>query len=143
MGVTHGLDIHRGGEWAPPERLPSASTNGWDNDMGNNDEVIKWDPDWIQARRAKEDKDITLHQEVLEKGYPNRWGARIPVKTKWNLDRFEQLLSEYEDKEVVDLLWFGWPTGRLPTVGEPSKTHRNHKGATDFPEAVSRYIEKE
>ena len=22
-----------GGEWAPPERLPSASTDGWDNDM--------------------------------------------------------------------------------------------------------------
>ena len=38
---------------------------------------------------------------------------------------------------------FGWPTGRLPTLPEPGKSGNNHKGATEYPEALAKYITKE
>ena len=52
------------------------------------------------------DDDIRLCREVQEKGYPNRWGARVQVKSRWNLQLFEQLLSEhgYEDMDIVQWL---------------------------------------
>ena len=69
--------------------------------------------------------------------------AQIPVKSKWNLELFSDLLTEYPDKEVVDWIRFGWPAGRLPTLPSPEPSSRNHKGATEYPEALQEYINKE
>ena len=88
-------------------------------------------------------EDLLKHHMVRAKGYPNRYGARIPITTKWNLVKFQQLLGDYEDIEVVEWMKYGWPTGRLPTMQEPAKTFKNHKGATDHPEALIHYIAKE
>ena len=89
------------------------------------------------------DTDLQLHEAVLKGGYPNRWGARIPVKTKWNLERFEELLKDYSDSEVVEWIRYGWPSGRLPTLPDPGISTRNHKGVTDHPGVLKAYIEKE
>ena len=105
--------------------------------------TLESEPLWIYKWRCKVDRDIRLHQEVLDKGYPNRWGVRIPIQSKWNLDRFEQLLEDYGDWEVVEWMRYGWPTHRLPTLTDPDKMGRNHKGASDFPEALKKYIVKE
>ena len=86
---------------------------------------------------------MALHEAVRNQGYPNRWGARRPVKSGWNLDRFTQLLEGYEDQEVVEWLRYGWPTGRLPTLGNPGWSTKNHKGAAEFPEQLGKYIQKE
>ena len=88
-------------------------------------------------------EDINLWRRVWEQGYPNRFGARIPIKNKWNLEKFKQMLGTYQDREVVEWIKYGWPSGRLPSLGPPKKTYKNHKGATDFPEALKRYIRKE
>ena len=104
---------------------------------------IQADPEWIYKWRCENDEDIRLHHQVITEGYPNRWGARRPVKTKWNLEKFEELLTNYHDKEVVDWIRYGWPTGRLPTLPDPSRSNKNHKGATEFPEAMAKYISKE
>ena len=61
------------------------------------------------------DRDLQLHDEVLTKGYPNRWGARIPVP----------------------------PSGRLPSLTDPGLSSKNHKGATEFLDVLRRYINKE
>ena len=98
---------------------------------------------WIYKWRRTNDEDIKIHQEVLDGGYPNRWGAKRPVKTKWNLELFQELLVEYEDREVVEWIRYGWPTGRLPTLPDPAISGTNHKGATDYPMALSKYIQKE
>ena len=89
------------------------------------------------------DEDLALHKAVLEKGYPNRWGARIPIKTKWNLELFAELLEEYDDKEVVEWIKYGWPSGRLPSMEDPEPNNKNHKGTIDYLEALSHYIQKE
>ena len=71
------------------------------------------------------------------------FGAQIPVPSKWNLQRLEQLLQDYEDKKVVQWMRYGWPSERLPMLGEPRKTFKNHKGATDYPQALNKYLAKE
>ena len=121
------------GEWAPPEEqeAPGEAVN------------LKSEPEWIYKWRCSTDVDIALHQAMMENGYPNRWGARRPVDTKWNLDRFAELLTEYKDNEVVEGMRYGWPTGRLPTLPDPGLSYRNHKGATEYPQALEKYIDKE
>ena len=42
--------------------------------------------------RLQEDHDIALYEVVRRGGYPNRWGARIPLKHRWNLQLLENLL---------------------------------------------------
>ena len=90
-----------------------------------------------------DNEDLMKARLVREKGYPNRFGARIPVESNWKLDKFAELLHGYEDKEVVEWLRYGWPSGRLPTAIKPSRTFKNHKGAKDHPEALKKYITKE
>ena len=90
-----------------------------------------------------ENEDLMLAHLVRTRGYPNRYGARIPIKSNWNLQKLQQQLQDYHDKEIVDWLRYGWPSGRLPTMEPPAKTYKNHKGATDYPEALQKYITKE
>ena len=89
------------------------------------------------------DPDLKLHEDVIKGGYPNIWGARIPIETKWDLDLFSRLLENYEDREVVQWMRYGWPSGRLPSLGNTGTSNKNHKGATDHPEALRKYIKKE
>ena len=116
------------GEWAPPEE-ESAGTEQADLD---------WDPDWVYKWRCTVDEDVRIHQEVLELGYPNRWGARKPIQTRWNLELLEELLEDYEDKDIVEWIRYGW----LPSLADP-RISKNHKGATDHLEALAKYIHKE
>ena len=88
-------------------------------------------------------EDLMLSHLVRGRGYPNRYGARIKLKPRWNLDKLEELLQAYEDNEIVEWLRYGWPTGRLPTLEAPARNFKNHKGATDHPEALKKYIQKE
>ena len=97
----------------------------------------------MQNWLAKQDPDIGTHLKVLQGGYPNRWGARIELDHKWNLDLMQQLLQEYEDKDMVEWLRYGWPAGRLPTLPDPKLATKNHTGATDHPAALRAYIAKE
>ena len=90
-----------------------------------------------------DNQDLMMAHLVRRDGYPNRYGARIPVRNTWNLDEFVELLRDYHDKEIIEWMRYGWPTGRLPTLPEPAKTFKNHKGATDHPQALQKYIEKE
>ena len=44
---------------------------------------------------------------------------------------------------MIEWMRYGWPSGRLPTLAEPRHCGENHKGATDHPEALRKYIHKE
>ena len=142
---------------------PSSSQTKVDNTT-NNEWVYQGDGAWGQSEQPHlmqptavfqgptimqelqlqmENEDLMLANLVNKLGYPNRYGARIPVKTKWNLEAFEEKLQGYEDQEVVEWLRYGWPSGRLPTLDPPGKTFKNHKGATDHPLALQKYITKE
>ena len=74
---------------------------------------------------------------------PNYLEARVPVSAHWDLNLSENLLADYEDKMIVDLLRYGWPMGwsNLPLTNGSAKI--NHKGALDFPEAINHYLATE
>ena len=121
------------GEWVPPE----------DKNLTEAGQELNKEPEWIYKWWCTTDEDIRRHQEVISQGYPNRWGARRPVPTKWNIELLEEQLKEYEDNTVVEWMRYGWPTGRLPTMADPACTNSNHKGATEHPTALKKYISKE
>ena len=122
------------GEWTQDEQNARGDNHG--NSLETEDQ-------WVRSWRDKNEEDFRMHQEVWKKGYPNRWGARVPVNTKWNLELMQQLLTDNEDSEVVEWLRYGWPTGRLPTLSAPKWNIKNHKGATDYPQHLKIYIDKE
>ena len=107
------------GEWAPADTVEATV------DHGNK---LEQEPDWVQKWWTKNDPNVALHLAVVTGGYPYRWGARREVKSRWNLGKFQQLLGNYEDKEVVEWLKYGWPTGRLPSLPNLELSQKNHKG---------------
>ena len=87
--------------------------------------------------------DIMLAHKVIESGWPNRFGCRIPLHTKWNLQLFDALLMDYEDREVIEWLRYGFTISRHDEISDPMPAECNHKGATMFPEAIREYINTE
>ena len=86
---------------------------------------------------------VKLCNEVMKRGYPNAWGARIPLKLRWNLTLMESLLNNYEDKEVIEWLKYGWPISRPPNWPDPVPTFNNHASADNHPECLQAYVHKE
>ena len=121
-----GVDLDREGG----ERLITQSANDW---VGNENTVT---PGWCWDK-------VELCNKVISGGYPNAWGARIPVKSGWDLELLEQLLSDYADKEVVNWLRYGWPISRPPNWPDPIPTFNNHASAVRFPAEIEKYIGKE
>ena len=87
--------------------------------------------------------DVLLHNRVWQQGYPNVYGARIPVPSDWNIDELERMLTGYNDREVTQFLRFGWPSNRLPQAPDPCISNANYASANSFPEYVETYINKE
>ena len=98
---------------------------------------------WERLQLEIEDEDIMRARLVREKGYPNMFGAKIPIKHTWDIEKLDLPLKDYHDREILVGLRYGWPTGHLPTLEDPQKTFKNHKGAQDHPEALKKYIDKE
>ena len=67
------------------------------------------------------DEDVNLHGEVWKKGYPNRWGARIPVQSGWNLELLQSLLQGYTDKDISEMVTI-WVAHRQTTHHEGPNT---------------------
>ena len=114
-----------------------------EEDLAGQGSSLMQEQQWVKQWLLKHDKDIGMYQQVWHGGYPNRWGAQVPVESRWNLQTMETLMRDYEDKEVVEWLRYGWPIGRLPTLPQPGHSTKNHKGAVDYPEQLQKYINKE
>ena len=88
-------------------------------------------------------EDLLLAHKIINSGLPNRYGCRIPVKTKWNINLFSSLLTDYHDQDVIEWLTYGFPVSRDPFCVDPVPATRNHAGATQFPEHVDEYFRTE
>ena len=86
---------------------------------------------------------VELCQRVMKEGYPNAWGARIPVYSPWNLELFKSLLHDYHDWEIMEWLTYGWPISRPPNWKDPIPTFCNHTSANLFPSEINKYVDKE
>ena len=110
---------------ADPILFSAFDSNGETN---LSDHSVHWVQKILEARKAQDH---------------NFRGAKIPVPTHWNLELLDNLLVDYEDREIVDFLRYGWPMSRdtFPLTLPEAKI--NHKGAYTCHEEVTRYIQKE
>ena len=87
---------------------------------------------------------VFLHEEVAATGLPNYRCRRIPIITHLNLDTWDDLLTFYQDNMACEYLRYGWPVNYdYVTYGFPQTDTRTHRGALNYPAAVSEYIRDE
>ena len=66
----------------------------------------------------------------------------VNVGCAWNLNKFENLLHNYKDKELISFLRFGWPISHNGKFGS-TNIPVNWLGARDNVKEVKKYFEKE
>ena len=77
---------------------------------------------------------IMLHRNIFESGKYNYQGERIQLPTVINLKKFEELLDDYWDVQLLCFLKFGFPLS-FPREcrSKLGKNSGNHASATQFP----------
>ena len=88
-------------------------------------------------------RDLELIARVAAGGYPNVYGARVPVQSSWNISWMKRELSDYHDQKVLEFLQFGWPANRMPSALDPTLCTGNYASAIKYPQHINHYIEKE
>ena len=55
------------------------------------------------------EEDLCLAEIIRQTGVPNYAQARIPIASGLNLEAWEQALSDYPDKFLIQYIKFGFP----------------------------------
>ena len=85
---------------------------------------------------------VHIIKTVVESGQHNKDQCKIVVNNTWNFELLQSLLIDYHDSAIIDFLKYGWPISR--DADAPLEMGGvNHKGATNYPEHVDAYVEKE
>ena len=85
---------------------------------------------------------IRAHLMIKDSGIPNYLGCRIPVASNLKCHIWSQHLQNYWDKELPDLLQFGFLLDFNRTV-QLNSTEQNHKSALENSSHVEKYIAEE
>ena len=85
---------------------------------------------------------VKANRQVRKSGIPNFLGEKIVMPSNFNFGFIEEKLTNYDDKEVIDLLKFGFPLSHNGKTGSKEIPH-NHTGATFYPEEMKRILSKE
>ena len=85
---------------------------------------------------------VQAHELIKSSGLPNYMGCRIKIPSRFHIDYLERELRDYEDKEVLEFLKFGYPLGIVGQVAGRGVVS-NHRSAVDHPEQMSKYVEEE
>ena len=86
---------------------------------------------------------MTVAKIIQNTNLPNYKMARIPVSSSLNIEAWEQYLSDYPDKRVVQYLKFGFPLSLSDNNDLHNTDISNHASAIQYPEAVEEYLNKE
>lgn len=73
---------------------------------------------------------------------PNYLGARIYVPSALNVEQWRVVLIDYHDRDLCDLLEFGWPVGYLKNM-PPLAVKSNHPSAINNAQHIQLFIDKE
>jgi len=87
---------------------------------------------------------IDAHRRVVDSGVPNFRSCRIPIRSglviaQWRL--WQKRIGS-PDKDLADLLEFGWPLGYCSSQF-PVSSNKNHSGAVTFDTATDDYLKSE
>ena len=85
---------------------------------------------------------VTANRIVRNSGKENHEKEKIQVNFDWDLEKMEKMLDDYEDKEVVQYLRYGWPLNAVNTAVNPT-VPRNQKGARSHPDELRKYLKEE
>ena len=88
-------------------------------------------------------EDLMIAHEVRLSNRPNRFHCKIPVTSNWKIDVLDALLTDYEDREIIEWLRFGFSISRDVHAPDPVISNINHTGANKFPEVIDKFIENE
>lgn len=97
----------------------------------------------ITQQAAAEFPDFArCYNEIKAKNCPNFIGARVTLNSALNLDRWEQELHDYHDKEICQFLRYGWPIG-YESDSPPTSVEENHYSGQQHLPHVRKFIQKE
>ena len=100
-------------------------------------------PDREAVQIGTIEEHLHIAEIIRQTGVPNYVQARIPIASGLNLEAWEQALSDYPDKFLIQYIKFGFPL----SIMSPESLHitdvKNHASATNFPEQIQEYIDKE
>lgn len=97
--------------------------------------------DFTQLSWRDFSSDMDLVNYVRSWGVPNVYGARVILKSCWNFELLQQLVTADCDRQVLEFLKFGWPINYQGH--DPPITLSNHGGAMGFQRHIDSYIQKE
>jgi hypothetical protein len=98
----------------------------------------------VPVTQGPENQQFTAQQlwgkkQVNDIGVHNYNSYRVPVKSGFNVDRFQEMLEDYDDKQLFELLRFGFPLDMTEELN-PVKDTVNHTSAVKFPDEVKKFI---
>ena len=79
---------------------------------------------------------IEIHEIVRKTKKPNFMQARIPVMSQLNVEVWQELLKDYWDQQLLQLLRFCFPL-------DFNRNGQLHSSATQYPKDVDAYIQEE
>ena len=85
---------------------------------------------------------MQLYYDVRATGLPNYLSLRREVPSQMNCDKWDELLSDYDDKQVADFIRFGWPV-TYTARSIPISTTVNHASALRHQSVIDKFIDKE
>ena len=85
---------------------------------------------------------VEAHARVKQSGLLNFMKLRIPVEAQLKVKSWKKYLDSYWDRQLVDLIQFGFPLDFDRNVVLNS-TEVNHNSALKYPEQISKYITEE
>ena len=99
-------------------------------------------PEPTQEASGKNPFHMALYYDVKNSGVPNYLAVRRQIPSQIHCDEWDRELGNYEDRQIVQFLRYGWPvTYTAPTP--PTSTSLNHASALRNPQAVDKFISKE
>lgn len=84
----------------------------------------------------------SVYSTIKDTNLPNYLGAKIRVPSCLNIQQWRVVLSDYHDRDLCDLLDYGWPVGYLKDT-PPSAVRSNHPSAEAGARHIQDFINKE
>ena len=116
------------------------------NQMGESFGVIPLSPLLVYTGQNTSNNRVCdpllTHRLVRQSGCPNFLGCRIPVDSKLHIKNWRSYLHDFWDKQLVDLLEYGFPLN-FDRDAPLLSTEENHAFAKKFAGDVQTYISDE
>lgn len=103
--------------------------------------ATKWPQVSTEARKVLP-SFANLYDQVKAFNLPNCIGAKIPIHSGLNVERWVVLLQKYHDNQLCHFLAYGWPLGFFAD-DIPQTVIRNHPSALEYPDHIHEFLATE